>query len=154
MTCSQVPRPLDSLLLMSMKERETLKNYLDRYWEIYNEINEDFEDVAIRTFKVGLLTHSNLWKSLTMKPLWNMHQLVDQIEVHKRVEDNQNKGKGKAMAFTPDQKDNSVGWFNPSQLRREFFKQVPHKPTRPQRVSSVFKEPIYRVLEKKNQGQA
>ena len=53
------------------------------------------------------------------------------------------------MAFTPDQKDNSVGWFNPSQLRREFFKQVPHKPTRPQRVSSVFKEPIYRVLEKK-----
>ena len=60
MTCSQVPRPLDSLLLMSMKERETLKNYLDRYWEIYNEINEDFEDVAIRTFKVGLPTHSDL----------------------------------------------------------------------------------------------
>jgi len=47
MTCSQVPRPLDSLLLMSMKERETLKNYFDRYWEIYNEINGDFEDVAI-----------------------------------------------------------------------------------------------------------
>ena len=45
---------------MSMKERETLKNYLDRYWEIYNEINEDFEDVAIRTFKVGLPTHSDL----------------------------------------------------------------------------------------------
>ena len=25
-TCSKVPRPLDSLLLMSMTERETLKN--------------------------------------------------------------------------------------------------------------------------------
>ena len=30
-TCSQVPRPLDSLLSMSIRERETLKNYLDRY---------------------------------------------------------------------------------------------------------------------------
>jgi len=79
---------------------------------------------------------------------------MNRIEEHKRLEDNQISGKGKAMAFTSDQKDNSVGRFNPSQLRREFFKQVPHKPTRPQRVSSVFKEPIYRVLEKKNQGQA
>ena len=102
MTCNWVPRPLDSLLLISMKEGETLKNYMDKYWEIYNEIDGDFDDVAVRAFKVGLLTHSNLWKSLTMKPLWNMHQLVDQIEVHKRVEDNQNKGRGKAKAFTLD----------------------------------------------------
>jgi len=85
-----------------MKEGETLKNYMDKYWEIYNEIDGDFNDVAVRAFKVGLLTHSNLWKSLTMKPLRNMHQLVDQIEVHKRVEDNQNKGKGKEKAFTLD----------------------------------------------------
>ena len=46
-TCSRVPRPLDSLLSMSMKEGETLKNYSDRYWEIYNEIDGDFEDVAV-----------------------------------------------------------------------------------------------------------
>ena len=30
-TCSRVPRPLDSLLSMSMKERETLRTYSDRY---------------------------------------------------------------------------------------------------------------------------
>ena len=30
-TYSRVPRPLDSLLLMSMREGETLKNYSDRY---------------------------------------------------------------------------------------------------------------------------
>ena len=53
---------------MSMKEKETLKNYLDRYWEIYNKIDGDFKDVTIRTFKVGLPTHSDLWKSLAMKP--------------------------------------------------------------------------------------
>ena len=30
-TYSRVPRPLDSLLSMSMREGETLKNYFDRY---------------------------------------------------------------------------------------------------------------------------
>jgi len=32
-TCSRVPRPLDSLLSMTMREGETLKTYSDRYWE-------------------------------------------------------------------------------------------------------------------------
>ena len=31
MTCSRVPRPLDSLLSMTMREGETLKTYSDRY---------------------------------------------------------------------------------------------------------------------------
>ena len=31
-TCSRVPRPLHSLLSMTMRERETLKTYSDRYW--------------------------------------------------------------------------------------------------------------------------
>ena len=59
-TCSRVPRPLDSLLSMAMKEGETLKTYSDRYWEMFNEIDGDFKDVAIRTFKVGLPTEHDL----------------------------------------------------------------------------------------------
>ena len=43
-TCSKVPRTLDSLLSMVMRERETLKTYSDRYWETFNEIDGDFED--------------------------------------------------------------------------------------------------------------
>ena len=39
---------------MAMQEGETLKMYLDRYWEMFNEIDGDFDDVAINTFKVGL----------------------------------------------------------------------------------------------------
>ena len=68
-TCSRVSRPLDSLLSMVMREGETLKTYLDRYWETFNEIDRDFEDVAIRTFKVGLSTEHDLRKSLTTKPV-------------------------------------------------------------------------------------
>ena len=147
-TCCRVPRPLDSLLSMSMREGETLKNYSNRYQEIYNEFDGDFEDVVVRTFKVGLLTHSNLWKSLTMKPPQGMHQLMDQIEEHKRVEDNKGSSKGKAKAFIPDRNDSSIGKFVSSQPRKEFYNQTSHTVVGSQAVNSVFKEMIYQVLEK------
>ena len=53
-TCSRVPRPLASLFSLSMREGETLKTYSDKYWEMFNEIDGDFDDVAINTFKLGL----------------------------------------------------------------------------------------------------
>ncbi|XP_023904372.1 uncharacterized protein LOC112016099 [Quercus suber] len=86
-TCSKVPRPLASLLSLSMKEGETLKTYLDRYWEMFNEIDVDFDDVAISTFKLGLPTKHGLRKSLTGKPVTNICQLMDQIDKYKKVEE-------------------------------------------------------------------
>ena len=70
-TCSTVPQPLDSLLSMSMsmREGETLKTYSDRYWEMYNKIDDDFEDVAINAFKIGLPNEHGLKKSLIGKPV-------------------------------------------------------------------------------------
>ena len=70
--CSKVPRPLDSLLSTAMRKGETLKTYSDRYWETFHEIDGDFEDMAIRTFKVGLPMNHDLRKSLTMKPARSM----------------------------------------------------------------------------------
>ena len=58
---------MDSLLSMTMREGETLKTYSDRYWEMFNEMDGDFEDVAIRTFKVGSPAEHKLRKSLTKK---------------------------------------------------------------------------------------
>ena len=94
--CSLVPWPLDSLLSMSMRERETLKMYSDRYWEMFNEIDGDFDDVALRTFKVGLPAEHDLKKSLTKKLVRSMHRLMDCIDEYKRVEEDQQQGKGKA----------------------------------------------------------
>ena len=88
-TCSRVPQPLDSVLSLSMQEGETLKTYLDKYWEIYNDIDGDFEDVAISTFKVGLHAEHGLRKSLTDKPVTGVHQLMDRIDKYKRVEEDQ-----------------------------------------------------------------
>ena len=50
-TCSRVPLPLGSLLSMSMREEETLKAYLDRYWEMFNKIDRSCDDVAISILK-------------------------------------------------------------------------------------------------------
>ena len=71
-TCNRFPRPLGSLLSMSMREGETLKAYSDRYWEMFNEIDGDYDDVAIITFKVGLPVKHDLKKSLTSKLVTNV----------------------------------------------------------------------------------
>ena len=65
--CSRVPQPLDSLLSMLMREGESVKAYSERYWEMFNEIDDDFDEVAIKTFKVDLLFEHGLRKSLTGK---------------------------------------------------------------------------------------
>ena len=86
-TCSRVPRPLGFLLSMSMREGETLKTYSDRYWEMFNEINGDYDDVAINSFKASLLAKHDLRKSLTSKPVVSVHQLMDRIDKYRRVEE-------------------------------------------------------------------
>ena len=72
-TNSRAPRPLSALLSLSMHDGETLKAYLDRYWEMYNEMDDNFDNVAINTFKNSLLTEHDLRKSLTGKPATSVH---------------------------------------------------------------------------------
>ena len=98
-TYSRVPRPLESLLSMSMREGETLKTYSDRYWEMFNEIEGEHDDVAISTFKTGLPANHDLRKSLTGKPVTSVHQLMDRIDKYRRVEEDQLQGKGKAKVI-------------------------------------------------------
>ena len=54
---------------------------------MYNEIDSDFDDVAISTFKSGLPTEHGLRKSLTGKPITNLRQLMDRIDKYKMVEE-------------------------------------------------------------------
>ena len=73
---TRVPRSLSSLLSLSMREGETLKACSDRYWEMYNEIDGNFDDVAINTFKSGLPIEYGLRKSLTGKPVTSVRQFI------------------------------------------------------------------------------
>ena len=86
---SRIPWPLDSLMSLSMREGETLKAYSDRYWEMNNKIEGNYDDIAISTFKRGLPTEHGLRKSLTGKLVTSMRQLMDRIDKYKRVEEDQ-----------------------------------------------------------------
>ena len=74
---------------MVMREGESLKMYSDKYWEMFNEIGSDFDNMAIRTFKVGLPAEHGLRKSLIRKLATSVRQLMDRIDKYKRVEENQ-----------------------------------------------------------------
>ena len=42
MTCSRVPQPVDALFSMKIRAGETLRNYVNQYWELYNEIGSEY----------------------------------------------------------------------------------------------------------------
>ena len=145
-TCSRVSQPLDFLLSMSMREGESIKTYSERYWEMFNEIDGDFDEVAIKTFKVGLPSEHGLRKSLTSKPVTSLHQLIDRVDKYKRIEDDQQQGKGKAKVIPQERRDFKSDRYNNNRPRRDYTGQSGSANT--QMVNEVFREPIRQVLEK------
>ena len=92
MTCSRVPQPVDALLSIKMRVRETLRSYASWYWELYNEIGGDNEKIAANTFRMRLPEDSELRESLMNRPPEGMRR----IEEYKRLEDDWLQKKGKA----------------------------------------------------------
>ena len=135
-TCSRVPQPLDSLLSMSMREGESVKAYSKRYWEMFNEINGDFDEVAIKTFKVGLPAEHGSRKSLTGKPVTSLCQLMDKVDKYKRIEDDQQQGKGKAKVISQERRDFKSEQYNNNRPRRDYAGQSGS--TNIQAVNTVF----------------
>ena len=90
---------------MTMREEETLKTYSDRYWKMFNEIDENFDNVPIRTFKVGVPAEHDLKKSLTRKLVRSVRQLMDRIDEYKWVEEDQQQGKGKTEVVFQERRD-------------------------------------------------
>ena len=72
---------------------------------MFNKIDDDFEDVAISTFKLSLPAEHGLKKSLTGKPVTSMRQLMDQIDKNKRVEEDQQQDKGKGKVISQERRD-------------------------------------------------
>lgn len=72
---------------------------------MYNEMDGNFDDVTINTFKSGLSTEHGLRKSLTGKPIASVRQLMDHIDKYKRVEEDQLQGKGKEKVITQKNRD-------------------------------------------------
>ena len=124
-----------------MREEETLKTYSDRYQEMFNKIEGDFDDVAIRTFKVSLPAEHDLRKSLTKKLVRSMHWLMDCIDEYKQVEENQQQGKGKAKVTLRTGGIFRSDRYNNNRPRRDFAGQS--ESTVLQVVNTVFREPVH-----------
>jgi len=95
--------------------------YSDRYWKMFNEIDGDFDDMAVSTFKAGLPAEHGLRKSLTSKLVTSVHQLMDWINKYKTVEEDQLLGKGKAKVIPQERRDfRSDQYNNNIRPRRDF----------------------------------
>ncbi|XP_065628946.1 uncharacterized protein LOC136067273 [Quercus suber] len=106
----------------------------------------NFDGMALSTFKLGLPTDHGLRKSLTGKPVTNMRQLMDRIEKYKRVEEDQQQGKGKDKVIPQERRDFRLNRYNNNKPRRDFTGQSGS--TNLQTVNTVFKGPVHQVLKK------
>ena len=79
---------------------------------MYNEIEGNYDDIAISTFKSGLPTKHGLRKSLTRKLVTSLRQLMDQIDKYKGVEEDQQLGKGKAKVVPQERTNFRSNRFN------------------------------------------
>ena len=123
-----------------------MKSYAERYWETFNEIDGDFDEVAIRTFKVGLPSEHGLRKSLTGKPVTSLRQLIDRVEKYKRIEDDQQQGKGKAKFVPQKRREFRSDRYNNNRPRRDYTEQQASNNN--QVVGAIFQEPVHQILEK------
>ena len=91
---------------------------------MFNEIDGDFDDVAIRTFKVGLPAEHGLRKSLTGKPANSVRQFMDRIDKYEWVEEDQQQGKGKAKVIPQERTNFRSDRYNNNQPWRDFAGQL------------------------------
>ena len=81
---------------------------------MFNEIDGEFDDVAISILKLGLSAEHGLRKSLTRKPVTSVCQLMDQIDKYKRVEKDQQQDKGKNKVILQEMRDFKSDRYNNS----------------------------------------
>ena len=129
-----------------MRDGETLKTYSGKYWEMYNKMDGNFDDVAINTFKSSLPTKHGLRKSLTGKPATSVRQLIDQIDKYKRVEEEQLQSKGKEKVIPQERRDFRSDRYTNNHPMRDFVGQS--ETTNTQNVGAVFRKSVHQVLEK------
>ncbi|XP_075658748.1 uncharacterized protein LOC142628557 [Castanea sativa] len=118
---------------------ETLCNYANRYWELYNEISGGNENIAASTFRMGLPEESGLRESLTRRPPKDMRQLMRRIAEYKRLEDDRLQSKGKAPVINHPR---HIG-FQP-RPREDLRIQEPEPGMG--EVNVALKEPVHKIV--------
>ena len=71
---------------------------------------------------------------------------MDKIDKYKRVEEDQQQGKGKTKVIPQERRDFRSDRYNNNRPWRDFVGQP--GPTNTEAVNAVFREPVHQVLEK------
>ncbi|XP_075659128.1 uncharacterized protein LOC142629008 [Castanea sativa] len=124
-----------------MGDGETLRNYANWYWKLYNEIGRGNEKIVASTFRMGLPEEFGLRESLTRRPPEDMRQLMRRIKEYKRLEDDRLQTKGKAPIINYPR---NIG-FNPRN-RMDLRIQEPGPVIGG--VNAAFKEPVHRIVDR------
>ena len=110
---------------------------------MYNEIDGNFEDIAISTFKSGLPIEHGLRKSLTGKPITSLGQLMDRIDKYKGLRKTSNWVKERPR-LSLRRGGISSRTSSITTVLGEILLDNQGLPT----VNVVFREPVHQVLEK------
>ena len=71
---------------------------------------------------------------------------MDQVDKYKRIEDDQQQGKGKTKVILQERRDFRSDRYNNNRSRRDYADQSGSNNT--QVIGAVFREPVHQVLEK------
>ena len=71
---------------------------------------------------------------------------MDRVDKYKRIEDDQQQGKGKAKVIPQERRDFKSDRYNNNRPRRDYAGQS--RSTNTQMINAVFQEPVRQVLEK------
>ena len=88
---------------------------------MFNEIDRNYDDVAISTFNAGFPAEHDLRKSLTGKPVASVRQLMDWIDKNRKIEEDQLQGKGKAKVIPQEMRDFMSDRFHNNQPQKDLL---------------------------------
>ena len=138
---------MDTLMMMKLGDNESIKDYSTRFWETYNNIDGCGEDMAVRTFKLGLPPSIGLCQSLTKRPPSNIRKLMDRIKQFIRVEEDRGNS-STVQPETPVQPPSSKPQVRIGQTSKTVPGSTNFVTPSFKVFQMVFKEPIYRILNK------
>ena len=140
-TNSRRLREVNSLLAMSIRESESLKNYSSKYWELYNEVNGYNEELAVKKFKWGLTPNSKLRQALTRRSARNIQVLMSWIRQYVWVEEDHARTRVHLNLTRPLRRTQQVDPRKVETLLKD--QRLPSRSRNLEGIHSIFNEPIY-----------
>ncbi|XP_028088841.1 uncharacterized protein LOC114289336 [Camellia sinensis] len=155
---SRVPKQWDTLFNIRKDRKKTLRQYAQRYWEEYGDLEENVcsEQLVVLHFKQGLPPSHKLRQSLTKRPTPTMKDLRARIEqqacveadaasVHVAIAEEEVRPPRPPRIEQPsrDEQRKNYGQKNCTTVENEEERAKSYEG-----IITIFKEPIYRLVEK------